>query len=389
MANIRMRTNKDGSRVFRIRVMVNSVEYQKTWPEKTDKAIPSTWSDKKAAAEAQKIAALFEEECKLGLVSNDRRSLYEYTNYVIDLKEDAGIIKPSTVAGYRAIMFRLQRSKLGSMKIRDIRVQDLNAFYNDLRKEKSEATGKLLSTRTVRIYHALISSVLHQAAREGIIVNNPALNATLPKAEHKEANYYAPGKMMAIIEAVSHEPLYWQAMTDIFIGTGARRGEVIALRWSDIDFQNGIIMIRRNITKAGSAIVEGTPKTGEGRQVSIAPEFLKNLKAWRSEQAKQFGALPVHGYCFALEAPDDPIKPDTVTRFYARLGEKYDLGHVNPHAFRHSQASIILQDGDIVTASRRLGHSKTSTTLDIYGHMMPQTDKAAASKVWAAFHAAQ
>lgn len=389
MATIKMRTNKDGSRVFRIRVKVDSVEYQKTWPEKSEKAIPITWSDKKANAEAMKIAAAFEEACRQGQVSNDKRTLYEYANYVIDMKEKAALLKPSTVAWYRTLLPRLKNAKVGSMKVRDVRVKNLNEFYCDLREEKSEATGKLLSTRTVHAYHVMISSVMHQAAREGIIMMNPCVNCTLPKQESKEADFYPPEKMIAILNAIKNEPLIWQAMTDIFVGIGARRGEVLGLRWSDIDFKNGVIMIRRNITKAGSEIVECTPKTGEGRQVSIDLAFLDNLKAWRAEQTKNFGAIPVHGYCFALEGPDDVITPDAVTRFYARLGKKYDLGHVHPHAFRHTQASIILQDGDIITASRRLGHSRTSTTLNTYGHMMPQTDKAAASKVWAAIQAAQ
>ena len=77
--------------------------------------------------------------------------------------------------------------------------------------------------------------------------------------------------------------------------------------------------------------------------------------------------------------------PDSVTRYYARFGERYNLGKVNPHAFRHTQASILLQDGDIVTASKRLGHAQTSTTMNIYGHMMPLTDKEAAEKVGKAF----
>lgn len=77
--------------------------------------------------------------------------------------------------------------------------------------------------------------------------------------------------------------------------------------------------------------------------------------------------------------------PGKVLNFHIMLGDRYHLGHINPHAFRHSQASILLQDGDIVTAAKRLGHAKPTTTLNIYGHMMPQTDKEAAARVSAAF----
>ena len=384
MATIQMRKNKNGLRVFRIRVKVDGIEYQKTWPDKAEEQIPATWSDKRARTEATKAASFFEDECKRGLVSNNRQTLSDYARYVIDLKESTGAIKPKTVAEYRKQLARIDAAKLGKLHIKNITVKDLNAFYKELTEDTNKHTGAKLAPRTIRIYHALISSVLGHAAKEQIINYNPALYATLPKTEHKEANYYTPDKMRAIMEAVNKEPLYWQAMTYLFIGTGARRGEILGLQWSDIDFENCTISIQRNVIYIDGDIITGTPKTGETRQISIDPEFLKPLASWRIEQARHLGVLPLSGYCFAVTDPCGPLKPDTVTRYYARLGARYNLGKINPHAFRHSQASMLLQDGDIITASKRLGHAQTSTTMNIYGHMMPKTDKAAAAKIGAA-----
>lgn len=132
-------------------------------------------------------------------------------------------------------------------------------------------------------------------------------------------------------------------------------------------------------------MVIGTPKTGEERTVSVTPEVTNELLKWRNLQSEIIGVLSLNGFCFALDNPEKPIDPDSITTFYRRLGIKHGIGSLHPHGFRHSQASILLQSGDVVMASRRLGHSRTSTTLDINGHMMPITDREAAEKVGAAF----
>ena len=120
MATIQMRKNKNGLRVFRIRVKVDGIEYQKTWPDKAEEQIPATWSDKRARTEATKAASFFEDECKRGLVSNNRQTLSDYARYVIDLKESTGAIKPKTVAEYRKQLARIDAAKLGKLHIKNI-----------------------------------------------------------------------------------------------------------------------------------------------------------------------------------------------------------------------------------------------------------------------------
>ena len=110
-------------------------------------------------------------------------------------------------------------------------------------------------------------------------------------------------------------------------------------------------------------------------------EVMEVLKQWRTEQGKIQGAISLSGFVFSVDRPETPMHPDSITTYYRRFGKKYGLGAVHPHAFRHTQASIILQTGDLVAASMRLGHSQKSTTLNIYGHMMPNKDKQAAALV--------
>lgn len=388
MASIRMRKNKKGERVFDIRVQIEDERFCLSWPGKTDESIPLSWSDKRARGEAEKMAVLFEEDCRKGLVSNDKRSFAEYAKYVIDFKETTGVLKPTTVDGYRDLLKRIEPTSFGKMKLGDIKVRHLNEFYKWLSCDgQNYKTGGKLSAKTVREYHSFIQSVMQHAAREGVIPFNPARNATPPKVEKKEADCYPPEIIGRVLEAVDNEPQHWKAITYFLIGSGARRGEAAGLRWNDIDFDSCRIRIQRNVTRKHNCggLVVGSVKTGFERTITIAPEVLDEFNKWRSMQTLLFGANSTDGFCFALKDLDTPIDPDSITTYYRRLGKRCNLGSIHPHGFRHSQASIILQDGDVVMASKRLGHAKTSTTLDIYGHMMPATDSAASEKVRDAF----
>jgi integrase len=389
MATVKMRINKDGQRVFRIRFKLNEIEYQRTWPDKSigEQPIPLTWSDKRARSEAARIAFQFEKDCKEGLVSKEKRTFSEYANYVIDFKESTSVLKPTTIDSYRDLMFRIENANLGDMLLTDITAKDINLFYQDLSQNGlNKKTGGKLSAKTIKEYHSFIHSVLQQAAKEGIVRFNVAAYATPPKVERKEAECYSPETISKILDAVESEEQHWKAITYVLVGTGARRGEVAALRWSDINYKDHTIRIRRNITRAkAGGLVVGSPKTGDERTVSVVEEVIHELKAWELRQKSLFQTYDPEGFCFAFEDPDIPIDPDSITTFFHRFGVKHGLGNIHPHAFRHSQASILLQSGDVVMASRRLGHSRTSTTLDIYGHMMPLTDKAAAEKVGEAF----
>ncbi len=387
MASIKARKSKDGKRSFLIRCMVNGVTHTRTYPGKTDPQIPETWSDKRALTEATKVAALFEEACRNNIVSNDRRTVSEYAHYILDHKAANKAIKPSTVAGYSIILDRIDEHSIAKVKLKDLTPRHLNDFYKILLSDgANKRTGKPLSPKTVHEYHVFLSMVLNEAIKENIISTNPAERAMAPKVEQKEPKFYPPEQMIKIINALKTEPAMWQAMSALFIGIGARRGEILGLRWSDIDFDNNRIFIRRNITRThrGKPVVV-TPKSDRWRVVSLSSEFMTSLLAWREEQFRGFGFEPKDGYVFAYKGPEVFINPDSITSYYDKLGRKYELGHLNPHAFRHSQASIILQSGDVVAASKRLGHAKASTTMNIYGHMMPAADREAADRVATAF----
>jgi len=337
--------------------------------------------------ELNKVATLFEEECRSGQTSTEKKSFAEYASYVIELKEQSGL-KHSTALSYRDKLKRINDiscSGFGFLKLKDIRPEHLNKFYKALAKDgTNKRTGKGLSAKSILEHHRFISVVMETAFREQLIPLNPAERAIPPKQQKKEAECFELEEVQEIIKAVECEPLKWKALTHLFIVTGARRGELLGLRWKDVDFNNNSIYLCNNLLYApDKGIYATTLKTGENRRVSISSETITMLRTLKTEQAKellQLGSKGIKsGYVFT-QWNGTPMHPDSVTDYYKKLSARKCLSHINPHKFRHTQASLLIDSGvDIVAVSKRLGHSKVSTTTDIYSHLINKADERASN----------
>jgi integrase len=172
--------------------------------------------------------------------------------------------------------------------------------------------------------------------------------------------------------------------------TGARRGEICALRWSDVDFDGSTIRIARAVVHGddGSPVVKST-KTGNTRTVTLDPGTVGLLRAYRTERAEQALGIGVRiedGFIFSHEADSSaPIRPDYVTRTFGRVREEQGLRHVRLHDLRHHHATALLNAGvDLATVAGRLGHADGGrTTLTIYAHFMQPADRVAADIIGA------
>lgn len=164
--------------------------------------------------------------------------------------------------------------------------------------------------------------------------------------------------------------------------TGLRRGEILGLRWADVDMTRRIVSVRNNRTQAGSEIVESTPKTKNGRRtVDLGDRAAGALLGWKlaqSAEADSWGeAYMQSGYVFTYE-DGTPLKPQYVTRLFDKLRVKAELPKLTFHGQRHEAASLMIEAGeDILIISRILGHSSVGVTSDIYGHMIGSASKRA------------
>lgn len=200
------------------------------------------------------------------------------------------------------------------------------------------------------------------------------------RAERKEANYLQPADIDAINAALRTEPLKWQALVHLLMITGARRGEVLGLKWEDVDSARSRVFICRSISYTpGKGVYEGRPKTKSSeRYVAIPPEtisMLKDYRVWQLEERFRLGEYyQDRGYVFTRD-DGAPMHPDSVTTWLDRFSKRHGLPHINPNAFRHTMASMLYFGGmDSVSISKRLGHAQVSTTSDIYAHVIAQAD---------------
>jgi len=402
MANIQPRKNKNGKIIsYSIRVHkgrdVNGKQlkpYTMTW------IVPDNMSERKIQTELNKAVVLFEKQCKEGIVADNKQTFEKYANYVIDLKERNGI-KHRTIDGYRKILPRIC-AEIGHIKLVDLRPQHLNTFYEKLSKDGMNLrTGGKLSNKTIHEYHCFIRAVLSQAVKELLVPYNVASKATPPKVIRKQANYLEQEDIATVLEYLKYEPLKWQVAMQLLIFTGCRRSEIIGLKWDKINFKENTITIDMNVlyTKDRGVYTDTTKTEASNRVITIPSELIMLIKQYKREYNSIRMALidKWHNENFVfVQETGMAMHPDSLTDYCSKFRKKYNkiiaernkdlpqaeqlklIPRINPHSFRHSQASLLFFNGnDAITISKRLGHAKVSTTTDIYSHIMQKADEVA------------
>ena len=392
MASIQERRNKEGKLTsYSIRVhRGRDASGKQLKPYTSSFKVKDTWTEKTARKRAEQFAAEFEKECREGTITDDRQKFEPYCEYVIGLKEQNGG-KHRTIQGYRNLCKRIYPA-IGHLKLRDIKPVTLNTFYTDLGKDGvNKRTGGGLSAKTIHEYHIVIHTVLEQAVKESLIPFNPADRVTLPRREQKTVNYFEPDTIVAIAEALEQEPIKWKTLTHLYLITGARRGEILGLKWESVDFDNNRIYICNNILYTPErGVYEDTPKTKLSIRWISLPEdtilLLRKYRAWQSERRLLLADYYQNQDFVFSQDNGKPMHPDSITRWMSKFSKRHNLPHINPHAFRHSMATLLFyHHADPVSVQNRLGHSKASTTMNIYAHSIAKADQENADIIASAF----
>jgi len=257
--------------------------------------------------------------------------------------------------------------------------KELNMPVDDL--FSIESGEYCLSSKTILEHHRLIKTILSMAEKEMIVPYNAASKASPPQHSRKqEVNYFQPDDVLKILEALEKEPIKWKAATHLLIVSGCRRGEIMGLKWDKIDFEKNQIKIDQTIqysSKRG-VFVAPTKTVGSDRVIKLPGEVMKILKdyrQWYIEQRERTGDYWTDSGFVFVKDDGNPMMPDSLTAWLRKFSSKHNLPHINPHAFRHTMASILIKNGtDVVSVSKRLGHARTSTTTDIYSHIIKEAD---------------
>jgi integrase len=232
--------------------------------------------------------------------------------------------------------------------------------------------------------HRVLRKALKHAVKWHLLIRNPADAADPPRAEHREMSTLDEEGVATLFEAVRGTRLEVPVM--LAVTTGLRRGELLGLRWRDVDLEKGTLAVRQSIEQTKDGLAFKEPKTRRGRRVVALPNVtVEALRRHRSEQAKRRLALgsPYKDQGLVLTRLDGrPMDPAETSKAFARVVVKTGLRRVSFHGLRHTHATLLLRSNvHPKIVSERLGHATIGITLDTYSHVVPDMQEAAAKKL--------
>ena len=330
--------------------------------------------------EAQtKLAALITSVGAGSYVEPSKVTVADFVRARVIQWEAAGDISARTAQRYRQLVENQIAPHIGAKVLQRLTRLDMEGWHNSLHQGG-------LAARTIGHAHRVLSKALSDAESDGLVVKNVCKLRKAPKVADKEMVIVqdVPG----LVDKLQGSRLRIPALVALF--TGARLGEVLALRWSRVDLDGKVIRVREALEPTKAGIRFKTPKSKAGRRDITLPNILVDaLREHRKaalELRMQLGAgrLPDDALLFAnLEG--EPLQPSNVSSDWGDLAGRLGMPEVTFHGLRHTHASQLIASGvDIVTVSKRLGHAKPSVTLAIYAHMFTTDDSKAAAAINAA-----
>ena len=295
-------------------------------------------------------------------------------------------IKPSTYDSYRRMMKLHVVPTLGHRALQHFTAPMLTRLYADLLEGGKRDGSGGLSAKTVRYVHTTIHKALADAVDAGVLTINVADRAKAPRPSRiaaREMQFWAPGELREFLHSV--HGLRLEAAWHLAAMTGMRRGEVLGLRWRDVDLDACRLAIRQTIISIAYEVAVSTPKTHQARTVDLDAATVGQLRAHGERQRLERATWGV-GYgendlVFRREN-GEPIHPDTFTQSFERAIAKTALPKIRLHDLRHTHATIALRAGvPVKVISERLGHESPAFTLKQYAHVLPGMQAEAAADI--------
>lgn len=293
--------------------------------------------------------------------------------------EQAGAdLSPTTLRRYRELLRLHIVPALGPVGIHKIKTAQLDRLYLGLVNEKG------LAPASVRQVHAVIRRALRQAVRWGWIARNPAADASPPRVRKPDLSPPDVEQVARLLAYATEQQPELGRFLHLAATTGARRGELCAIRWQNVDWSASSLTIGRAIITVKGGLVEKDTKTHAIRRIALDPGTLTILTQQRAEAEERAAtadvALAADSFVFSAE-PDggQPWNPTSVSKWFQSTREALGIDKVRLHDLRHFAATRLLAAGiPVRTVSGRLGHANAATTLSVYAHFLEASDQAAA-----------
>jgi integrase len=283
---------------------------------------------------------------------------------------------PKTLERYRELAAHQIIPHLGEVKIQKLSPERVGQWHAALIAEG-------LAPRTVGHAHKVLGAALKQAVENGTLARNVTTIRRPPSVEQQEIEILNPDQIKAVLDGLAGHALH--PIASLALATGMRRGELLALQWSEVDLDRAVLRVERSVEETRSGLRVKPPKTKRGRRnIGLPPEAVATLREHRKRQIELRLLLGQGGQPSLVfgTLEGEPLSPNGISRSWRQTCAARKLPRVSFHALRHTHASMLIRAGvDVLTISRRLGHSSTSMTLDVYGHLIEGADAAAAKAI--------
>ena len=304
-------------------------------------------------------------------------------------------VSPKSFERYQEIVSNFLTPALGTLSLVKVAPSHIQVAYN-----RWATGGRLdgkdggLSPRTRRHIHRILWSALARAVEQQLLARNPAdtFKKRLPKVENRPMATLTAEQAQHLLAAIRHSRVYWPTL--LALATGMRRGEILALRWRNVDLERGVLHVVESLEQTKLGLRFKAPKNNKSRTIALPAFALEDLHWLKREQAEELLALGVRQAGDTLvcgRGDGEPKSPLALSQEFARLvGRTKDIPRVRFHDLRHSHATQLLRDGvHPKVMSQRLGHSSVAITLDLYSHVDDQMESDAAARLDTAFRLAK
>ncbi|HVB25345.1 MAG TPA: tyrosine-type recombinase/integrase [Ktedonobacteraceae bacterium] len=315
----------------------------------------------------QKMQQALYEHRQGTLITGPQQTVKQFLEYWLENVQKP-LIREITYSLNRGIIYKHIMPDLGQIKLRDLKPEHIEKLYAKMLKAEYNPSS-------IGHTHGILRSALNQAVKRGLLARNVCDIVSPPRSHKHEVTSLTINQAQKLIQVAKGHRL--EALLIVAITTGMRRGELLALRWQDVDFETKRLYVRRSVNRiVGHGIVEGEPKTMNSKRTITLPQVvldaLKQHKANQEETKRKVGTLWKDRNLVFPNTQGNYEEATHLRTMFLKFLRDAELPSIRFHDLRHSAASILLSLGvNPKVIQELLGHSKVSMTLDVYSHVLP------------------
>jgi integrase len=307
-------------------------------------------------------------------IEPSKMTYQEYTEQWFGTKKHS--ICSQSVKVYENCLRKRIIPKLGQYRLSRVTTILIQSFIDSLKEEG-------LSDSTIKKYLEIIRNSLEYAIDFNLLSTNPAIKVKLPKSNKKEMKVWSQEEANGFLKKAKDDPCF--IVFQLALSTGMRQGEILGLRWKDINIEKGMLYIQQTLSQDGKTFIAGAKTKSSIRAINLSSSTIKYLRERRINIAKdklRYGPLYNDNDLIGCTQHGTPLNPANIRRSFNRIIKQADLPKIRFHDLRHTHATLLLAQGvNVKVISERLGHSNIKVTLDTYSHVLPTMQEEVARKL--------